>query len=672
MDLKNLSAQYLTNHEPEKAFELLIEHENSEDIDILNNLAISYILLNKKTQAALLFEKILKISPNNAQAYSALGNLYFEIGNIDKSKQIFQNALERKISDVMLYNNYARLLTSTTEFEQAVNVLNKALNIDNSNILTLKNITSCYLMQNNFELAKKYITTAIGFNDNNINLKLLLCNILETTQEYKELEKTALDILKHDKTNIDAKIYLATAASESGDFAKVYELLLNAKHETNKIMTILYLLLRAATFTCDVNKVAEISQLIKTRINSNNITEIKDPYYLLLISETSQEALTFAKLYSDNILANIKPIFKHNKNSNNKKIKLGYISPNFSEHAVGFILGDLFKLHDKNKFELIGILTYNPIQDFSRDIIYTFDKTIHLTDMPAKDMAIKINELELDILIDLTGHFSGSVVRALAYCPAKIQCHWVGYPGTLGSDCIQYFISDDNCIPRNDEKYYNEKIIKLNTFITAPKLVTPQKIATKGKYNLPEDKFVFCCHVREYRMSIELLDAWSEILNKTENSVIWLSFQNNLAKENIRNYLMLKGISNSRIIISSQMALSIDFAPIVADLWLDPFKMTSGVSTLICCQIGTPVLTLKGNIQHRRTGAAILKAAGVNELVTNSIQEYINKACELANNADNLMRIKQKLKNKNGLLFKPEELVKNLENKLIECYEKSI
>jgi predicted O-linked N-acetylglucosamine transferase (SPINDLY family) len=274
----------------------------------------------------------------------------------------------------------------------------------------------------------------------------------------------------------------------------------------------------------------------------------------------------------------------------------------------------------------------------------------------------------------LKGFTQDSRSGIFSYRAAPIQVNYLGYPGTLGADYIDYIVADKTLIPLESQSCYSEKVIYLpNSYqVNDRKRLISDRQYTKEELHLPKDGFVFCCFNNNFKILPATFDGWMRILKAVEGSVLWLLQDNSWAADNLRKEAEKQGIASNRLLFAERMPLSEHLARHrQADLFLDTAPYNAHTTTSDALWAGLPVLTLMGRSFASRVSASLLNAIGLPELITSTQEEYEALAIELAVNPKKLAEIKLKLAN-NRLttpLFDTPLFAKNLEAGYIKMHE---
>jgi predicted O-linked N-acetylglucosamine transferase (SPINDLY family) len=294
-----------------------------------------------------------------------------------------------------------------------------------------------------------------------------------------------------------------------------------------------------------------------------------------------------------------------------------------------------------------------------------------MNDMEIFELASSDN---LDIAIDLKGYTKDMRLSPFANGLAPVQISYLGYPGTLGTDFIDYIIADPILIPEGKRQYYSEQIIYLpNTYQpTDNTRAISGKVITRENMGLPSDGFVFCCFNNNYKISPKEFDIWMCLLNKVEGSVLWLLKSNKWAECYLKKEAKARGISGDRLIFAEKLVNSEHLARhSLADLFLDTFNVNAHTTATDALWAGLPVVTKVGLGFAARVAGSLLNAVGLPELITETEKDYEALILELATNPKKLSEVKEKLAN-NRLtqpLFNTELYTKHLENGYQQAYQ---
>jgi predicted O-linked N-acetylglucosamine transferase (SPINDLY family) len=331
---------------------------------------------------------------------------------------------------------------------------------------------------------------------------------------------------------------------------------------------------------------------------------------------------------------------------NAEKIKIGYVSRDFYNHATMHLLAGVFAHHDRSKFE-IYIYSYGPetgdrYQKFLRQHCDAFYFMQHKNDTAMWD---KIHKDGVHVLVDLKGQTNAARISLLDSRIAPVQVQYTGFPGTSGSDAMDYLITDKTVSPEAHAGYYSEKLAYMpHSYQSNDNQQVIGESKTRSEYGISDDAFVFASFNQDYKIDAEAMDVWAEILDAVPNSVLWLAHSNDMAVENLIKEGQKRGIAEERLFFYRGAEKAEHLARVqLADLALDTRLVNGHTSTSDCLWAGVPVITKIGNHFASRVSASLLHAIGLPELVTESYADYKRLAVDLATNSDKMEALKQRL-----------------------------
>jgi predicted O-linked N-acetylglucosamine transferase (SPINDLY family) len=291
------------------------------------------------------------------------------------------------------------------------------------------------------------------------------------------------------------------------------------------------------------------------------------------------------------------------------------------------------------------------------------------------EVARRIRQNEIDILVDLKGFTRDARTGIFAHRPAPIQVNYLGYPGTMGGNFIDYIIADQTLIPLLHQQDYSEKIVYLpNSYqVNDRKRAISEKAFSREELGLPHDGFVFCCFNNSYKISPEVFDCWMGIIKNVKGSVLWLLEISEPATCNLRMEAKARGIDPDRLVFAKKLPAPDHLARHrLADLSLDTLPYNAHTTASDALWAGLPVLTQIGETFAGRVAASLLNAIGLHELIATTARQYEEIAIELAINPEKLAAIKTKLAN-NRLstpLFDTQLFTRHIENAYEAMYER--
>lgn len=347
-------------------------------------------------------------------------------------------------------------------------------------------------------------------------------------------------------------------------------------------------------------------------------------------------------------------------------IRVGYLSSDLREHAVGYLMTEVLGLHDRSRVEVFAYYCGPTSSDgLHAHFRSTSDHFLCINDLDDKTAAERIAKDGIQILVDLNGYTRDARLKVVARKPAPIIVNWLGFPGTMGSPYHNYIIADDWIIPREYEHYYSEKVLRLSCY--QPSLrkrqvanVTP----TRKDAGLPEDAMVYCCFNGTHKLHPATFERWLAILNHVPNSVLWLLGSATNTQERLWQHAQARGIPRERLVFAKKLANPHHLARYpLADLFLDTNPYGAHTTGSDALWSGVPVLTCSGRSFASRVCGSLARAAGTPELVCETEEQYFRTAIRLGTERATLAELRERLNQHRDhcTLFDMPGLVKGLE-----------
>ena len=586
----------------------------------------------KLLESAKIYNDLIYKGKFNHLTFHRLAGIYERLGKRKEAFQCLQKAINVKKNYAEAYCDIGRYLLDAKEIKSALNCYAKALKYKPNLFGAYINIGNIYQKLGNLVEAMKYFQKSLEIN-NKIPITFYNIGTIYTIEKnFIDAERSYKSALECDKNFNLAKnglleIYLDTFNIKSLKKFKNYidKAGLNEEEQITNLLTFFYL-------DCSPKK-----QYIR--------------------------ALNFSKRLGGIQKINI-------KSQNNKKIKIGYISANFNDHPVSKIMETIFINHDKKKFEIHAYSLNNLEDKITKKIKINFNSFSCISSLSIKEAVTKIRSENLDIAVDLMGYTNKNMIKIFNERIAPIQINYLGFPGTTGISNMDFLIGDEFVIPKNSQKYYSEKIIQMpNSFINSIKYEYSTSKNVEQISSLPNKSVVLAAFHKISKLSVEVVNTWVTILKKSENTYLWLKKPIDSAKDNLLSFLASRKIDKERILFAEHVSSYEEHVSryCAADLFLDTFNY-NGHSTLVeCIWSELPFVTLLGKSFSSRVGGSILHSLDLDELICNSIEEYIEKVVFYSSNKQKLEVLKNKIniQKKSGIFFNQKVFTKNLE----EVYE---
>jgi protein O-GlcNAc transferase len=358
---------------------------------------------------------------------------------------------------------------------------------------------------------------------------------------------------------------------------------------------------------------------------------VVEPYEYQALSSSAADLLACALIYSrDKYPALPSP---QRRDRRNGKIRLGYLCGEFRAQATMYLAAGLFEQHDRARFEVIGFdNTRDDGSAMRRRVVAAFDRFVGVQGMTDRQAAQLIASQEIDILVNLNGYFGAQRTGIFAHRPALLQVNYLGFPGTLGADYMDYILADAEVIPEGDEQFYREKVVRLPGCYQINDSQRPRPApGSRAAHGLKETDFVFCHFNYSYKIAPEMFASWLRLLKNVPSSVLWLLESNALFAQNLRREVAGAGVDPARIVFAAQIENSAHISRLaLGDLFLDSLPYNAHTTASDALWAGLPLITCRGKTFPGRVAASLLRAVGLPELITDTPEEYEAKALMLA------------------------------------------
>lgn len=330
-----------------------------------------------------------------------------------------------------------------------------------------------------------------------------------------------------------------------------------------------------------------------------------------------------------------------------ERLRIGYFSADFHNHATMFLMARMIELHDRDRFA-IHAYSYGPDeQDAMRrrlvDAVEVFHDVRLLNDRNIADLA---RREKIDVAVDLKGYTQNTRSGILAFRPAPVQINYLGYPGTMGADFIDYIVADPVVVPEHLRHGYSEKVISLPHSYQCnddQRVISDQPVS-RADAGLPEDGFVFACFNNNYKITPDVFDIWMRLLTRIDGSVLWLMRANDRVEANLAKEAVRRGVDPSRLVFAPRVPLPEHLARHrLADLFVDTFNFNAHTTASDALWAGLPVLTKLGENFAARVAGSLLTAVGLPEMITQTAEDYEGLAVALATEPARLAAIRAKL-----------------------------
>ncbi|WP_413172057.1 tetratricopeptide repeat protein [Anabaena azotica] len=641
------------------------------------NLGFIYEQQDEWERAINSYINAITINPNYTKAYYHLGLIFKRQKNFIKAIEQFSQVLQLDADHQGAKFNLALLWQQGEGADFIQNLLGETeLELLPQLIENINDTGAMLVRQRKWEQAKSYFQSVIDLDPDCVLAHYNLGCVLQNQKYYSEAISSYQRGLKIDPNYIDAiknlgYVYYKNGQSDLAQecFQKILKL--DPNHgETYELLGFI---------AGEQGKLSDCINLLNEalKINPNNPKLHSCFLFNLssLITFTPQEILDSAQLwYQQQVVNQWLPTLTHHNNNKNpqRRLRIGYISPDFRRHSVSAFIKPIFQHHDRTQVEVFCYGEVNEpdaITDEIIDICDAWRSTVGLSDLQVAEL---IQTDRIDILIDLAGHTANNRMIVLGMKPAPIQATYLGYFSTTGLPSIDYWITDQILHPHDTQEKTSETIWRLpRCYVGYEPLKTAPKVV-----ELPYKKtgvFTFASFNNLRKLTPETFALWSEILKAVPHSRLVLKCASSdvfssLVAEKIQTPFVEQGIDPKRIFLYGGYAADEDHLNLYnqVDLHLDSMPYTGCTTTCEALWMGVPTVTLAGTRKMERMSASILHSVGLDDCIAHSATEYVQRAIALAQNPDYLQSLRSTMRER--VLHSPLLDVKNMASSLEAAY----
>ena len=642
-------------------------------------LAVTQVKLGHKDAALVSYERALVIRSDHVEALANYAALLQEFNRLDEALATCDTALAIKPDDVVALTHRASILLVLNRYNEALAGFERAIAVDSSYADAFYNRGVVFQQLKQFEAARQSYEQVLALRPKHVGALRNQGTVLWQLNRFEDAQASyELALVKQP----DDAFTLNNRAAALKDLGRFDDALVNFDraiavkpdftlplYNAGLLLHQLRRFARAATnFAAALAISPDLPYakgwLLSSRMNrcewSSFATELEDllldvragrpacyPFPLLGLSASARDQLRCSEVFVRDLVPQSPPPIWRGERYRHDRIRVAYLSADFRDHAVCRLLAGVFEQHDRTQFETTA-LSFGPDtpSDMRSRVQRAFDRFIDVRSHKDVELANLLRELEIDIAVDLMGYTKDHRCKVFAFRPAPIQVNYLGYPGTIGAEYMDYIIADPIVIPAEQRQHYREQVVWLPDSFQANDSMRrmAEGAETRAAVGLPESSFVFCAFSNTYKITPIVFDVWMRLLQDVDESVLWLiggaaSVENNLVEEAKR-----RGVSPDRLIFLQRVDYPTYLSRYcLADLFLDTFPFNAGATASDALWSGLPLVTCSGEAFASRMAASLLTCLGLPELIAPSLERYEMLAIELARNKDYLTAIRTKL-----------------------------
>jgi len=561
------------------------------------------------------YGRALSVQPDLAEAWNSLGNLQQQCGALSDAEAAYRRALELQAGSAEASYNLGTVLARLSQWEEAAACCIKAIKLTPGRPEPYGQLSDIYLNQNRTEEALQCLRAGLRINPG-----------------HPELQYN-----------------LGFALSIKGDLpaakdAYVRALAVNPEHAA-ALSALLYVKRQLA----DWEGMDDLSRSLAKGLD-NGWQQIS-PFSYLAEPSGRRQQLRCARLWTAGIGQRLgsQSVLPPARQSS-ERLTIGYLSADYYRHPTAYLAVGLFEHHDRQHFRAIAYSnSRDDDSDIRRRLEKAFDEFVDIRAMSPATAAARIRADGVDILVDLKGHTLEAATAVMALRPAPVQVNYLGYPGSMGAEYIDYIIGDPVVTPFDERHDYDEHIVQLPGSYQVNDLARPYPAERLGReaFGLPPDGLIFCCFNNSWKITAGMFTCWMTILKAVPGSVLWLHGRQSLGdlRGNLQREMQKHGVDAARLFIAEPKPLEQYLQQYhEADIFLDTLPYNAHTTASDALWMGCPVITVSGDTFPSRVGASLLRAVELPQLVCSDLEHYVQLAIELATDPARQRLLRQHLR----------------------------
>lgn len=677
------------------------------NLNALNNRGNVLKSLGRHQEALAVHDRIVAALPGFAPGHNNRGNSLIALGRLEEAVESFGRALAIDPDQVQSHLNRAHALVKLLRREEAIESFRQALARDPAQVEALVNLGELLASLGRQEEAAHYYNLAVSQDPTNIEACVGFGDVLLALSR-PDLAAACYDrALSCDADNAEAlgrmgmalvELYRRDEALSCFDRALALDpgdpqiwrsralLLMEVGDMEQSLDSHTRALGLAPSFPYQAGQRLHVAMRLShwpdfDRTRDSLIQSVVAgerhvaPFDFLAAVDDAALQKRCAELFVGYELPHVAEMPMSRRPARSGRIRVGYFSADFREHATMRLLLETLEAHDRDRFELVAISFGRDTQDASqRRVEAAVDRFVDVRTRTDQQIASLSRDLAIDIAIDLKGYTQGNRTAIFAHRAAPVQASYLGFPGTLGMAAMDYLIADEWLVPERARQHYAEKIVYLpGSYQANCRLYDIPRIASRRDQQLPDEAFVYCCFNQNYKIVPALFDRWMAILRQVENSVLWLWANQGTARDNLRAHAAARGVDPERLVFADRLPTDAHLDRLrLADLFLDTVPCNAHTTASDALRIGLPVLTCPGASFAARVAASLLAAVDLPELIAADLDAYAALAVALGNDREWLGAIRQKLvRNRTqSSLFDPVRMARKLEAGFVAMHDR--
>ncbi|MEM9582336.1 MAG: tetratricopeptide repeat protein [Pseudomonadota bacterium] len=581
-------------------------------------------------------QTLAETHPDHFAVQQLYGAILKELDHLEAASQAFERAVTLKHDDAGAHFNFAVLCQKRRQFEAAVLHYTRAIALKPDHAAALNNLGNTYRSLADHQQARLAFERALKIRPDYVGCWCNLAGLFSETGQYPEAETACLAALKLDPDSADATALLLRIRARLCDFDGVRALAPNVEH----------------------------LGLTGKAVPPFDLLSMEDAPARQKLRAKAWAAQNYGHISATTLPAHIK---------RPKRLRVGYFSSDFHDHATLRLMSGVLRCHDRHRFEIFaygfGREMSGALFEEMADSVDGFHAIQNLSEEAATELA---RSHDLDIAVDVNGFTKHARSELFAKRVAPVQISYLGFPGTMGLRGIDYIVADRVLIPEALRQHYVEKVIYLPASYQPNDRQRPISgiPVSRAQMGLPESATVLCCFNACHKIGETEFDIWMRLLRRDSSRVLWLMRQHAVAMKNLRQHAAKKGVSSEQIVFAEPLPNAEHLARHrLADLFVDTFHYNAHTTGSDALWAGVPMVTNQGGQFSARVAASLLSAAGLPELITETADGYEALIQQLLTDKSRLTELRMRVEATcpSSDLFNTESYTRHLEEAFEEA-----
>ena len=711
---------------------------NPQFPDAQNNLGLVYDELGRLAQAVECFQRAVAIRPDFAAAHRNLGDGLLRLGQPSAAAAAFQQAAALRPGDAVVHAELGAARLAANDIAGAIDALERALSLDGRLADAAINLGEALRILNapdraaaafrralalkpdaaeahlglgklaavlgNASEATSHLLTAAQLKPDDPRFALIVVDALDQLGFKMEAEGSLLDLAKRYPDDPAIQDAQGAQLHRKGDLSGAlacYERALAA--DGNRPDTLLNrgrtlesmgsykeaiesiersLAIRPAHTETVASLASCAVRVCDWKLTAESLTQLRNAPdgidflhpFLMLATDLEPSDIAQSLKRRGRQLGGNGPIAAPVRYAHDR-LRVAYVSPDFREHPVAHALAGIIDRHDRQRLTPIAVSLTTPGGAIGLRLRSAFDEFIDASSMSDLEVASQMRQREIDVAIDLAGHTTGARPAIFSSRAARVQINYLGFPGSMGADFMDYIIADEVVLPRADDSLYSERVLRMpNCYLPFDSTRPPADPAySRIEAGLPPQGFVFCAFNNGYKITRDMFEVWMSLLRDVPDSILWLRSMDSVTSANLASAAIARNVAPERLVVAPFVDRIESHVTRLqmADLFLDTVPYNAHTTASEALWAGVPVISCRGRTFAGRVGASVLTSADLPELICADLDGYRARALDLARSPAVLENLRERVREsrKSAPVFDTERYTRDLEALLRTAHE---